>query len=191
MPQFDRERMEALVLYVANATKDDKTFGRTKLAKVLFYSDFGAYREGGESLTGAVYERWQYGPFPPDLFSVERGLEQARKVSLAYNVPEAEQKKIVPLVDPPDLAQFLEPWQISLINVYIDQFRRQTAREVSDESHEHFGWRMAYERQAIPYDAAFLPEGPPRPDQVERAEEVARERGWLTADGWVWERESA
>jgi hypothetical protein len=41
--QFDEDRFRELVLYIAHKTKDDPTFGRTKLAKVLFSRDFVAY----------------------------------------------------------------------------------------------------------------------------------------------------
>jgi hypothetical protein len=191
VPDFDRDRMEALVLYIASATKDDKNFGRTKLAKVLFYSDFGAFRDDGKPLTGATYERWQFGPFPRELPRIERELQRAGLVDLAYDVPDAEEKKIVPTGSPPDVHSVFEPWQITLVDMYIQQFREQTAREVSDESHQHLGWRMAEERQTIPYEAAFLPEGPPRRDQVARAKEIAREQGWFTREGWIWERDSA
>jgi hypothetical protein len=43
--QFDKQRFEALVLYIAHRRKDDAQFGRTKLAKALFYSDFDVYRD--------------------------------------------------------------------------------------------------------------------------------------------------
>lgn len=41
--EFNRERFEALVLYIAWKTRDDPEFGRTKLAKVLFYADLETY----------------------------------------------------------------------------------------------------------------------------------------------------
>jgi hypothetical protein len=191
MSASDRQDvLEALVLYIAHATKRDASFGRTKLAKVLFYSDFDSYRDAGTSLTGATYERWQFGPFPRDLLDLERRLERTGKASLDYDVPEGEEKKIVPGVDPPNLRELIEPWQVTLIDTYIRQFREQTSREVSDESHQHPGWRMAQELEVIPYETAFLPSGPPRTDQVERAKEIARDQGWLTDDGFVWERRS-
>jgi len=190
MAAFDQTRFEALVLWIAHETKDDKNFGRTKLAKVLFYSDFDAYRETGSPLTGATYERWQYGPFPKELVEVERGLAASDMVTLDYDVPDGDGKKIRPLVEQPDLSSLFETWQIENVRIYIRQFREQTTKRVSDESHDHLGWRMARELQTIPYEASFLPSGPPRDDQVERGTQIARERGWLTDEAWIWERES-
>jgi hypothetical protein len=188
VPEFDRQRLEALVLWIAAETKDQKSFGRTKLAKVLFYSDFGAYRDADAPLTGATYGRWPFGPFPMELEAVEQDLANAGKVILDYDVAQGEEKKIIPLVDPPDVEALFEPWELALVRLYIRQFGEQSSQQVSDESHQLPGWRMAAEFQAIPYGASFLPEGPPRPDQVERAKELARQRGTLTDGGWIWER---
>jgi hypothetical protein len=41
--EFKRERFRTLVLYIAWKTREDAEFGRTKLAKVLFYSDLATF----------------------------------------------------------------------------------------------------------------------------------------------------
>jgi len=187
---FNAARFEALVLWIAYETKDDENFGRTKLAKVLFYSDFDAYRTDGTSLTGATYARWPFGPFPRELEKVEQELAASGRVSLDYDVPEGEEKKIRPLAEQPDIASLFEPWQVANVRLYISQFRRQSAQHVSDVSHEHPGWLMAGQFKPIPYGTSFLPVEPPRDDQIERGERLARERGWLTDDGWICERRS-
>src|SRR3954466_15180163 len=73
-PDFDSERFEGLVLFIAHSRRHDPRFGRTKLAKSLFYSDFDAYRDQGQPLTGASYIRMPFGPFPRELDSTERAL---------------------------------------------------------------------------------------------------------------------
>ncbi len=70
----DQSKFNELVLYILNRTKGDPSFGRTKVAKVLFYSDFEAYAEQGEPITGAVYERQPHGPFPRQLVLAELDL---------------------------------------------------------------------------------------------------------------------
>lgn len=72
--EYNEERFEELVLYIAWETREDPDFGRTKLAKVLFYSDFTAYLDEGKAFTGARYEAWPNGPFPPVLYDVEKAL---------------------------------------------------------------------------------------------------------------------
>ena len=58
-----RERLRELILYIAEKLKDDPNFGRTKLAKIIYFADM----ESGctDSLCPAPPGyRMQYGPFP-------------------------------------------------------------------------------------------------------------------------------
>lgn len=192
MPQaFDPKRFEALVRYVAHATADDETFGRTKLAKVLFYSDFDVYRDTGEPLTGATYVRRPFGPFPKELRETEMRLQAEGVVTLEHDVGEREPKRILPRGECPDMTALFEGWQLVVVDRWIEELRPLPAWKVSDVSHEHPGWILARDEwQEINYGTAFLPREPPSYDDTERAERVARERGWLTDAGWIWERTS-
>jgi len=67
---YDEAKFAELVLYVAGKSVDDPGYGRTKLNKILFYSDFTAYEQLGESITGAEYQKLRYGPAPRRLLPV-------------------------------------------------------------------------------------------------------------------------
>jgi len=191
MPSFQADRFEALVLYIAGSTRDDERFGRTKLAKVLFYSDFDTYRDLGESLTGATYIHMPFGPFPEQLEATETRLEAAGLIRLDYEKDSYEEKRIVLIGDAPGPEGF-EPWQVELVNGWIRRIQAATAKEISDLSHKHPGWLIAARTgDEIPYATALLPQERPSAQQAREAEAIARERGWLRDDGWVWERESA
>src|SRR5690242_1312364 len=62
--EYDQARLRELILYIAERLKDDPNFGKTKLVKVLFYSDFDAYRETGQPITGTPYLHMERGPYP-------------------------------------------------------------------------------------------------------------------------------
>lgn len=191
--RFDRERFEALVLYIAHQTADDETFGRVKLAKVLFYSDFDVYRDQGESLTGATYIRMPRGPFPRQLGEAEKALEATGQVVLEHEgKDEYEEKRIVPQGSPPELGGLFEQWQLLTVDARIKEIQSASARRASDLSHDHPGWRLASENGVeIPYSTALLPQERPSAQDAEDAKRIARERGWLTERGWIWEREPA
>lgn len=189
MDEFNQERFEGLVLFIAHRRKDDERFGRTKLAKALFYSDFDVYRDSGRSLTGATYIRMPFGPFPAELEDTERALDDRDVVYLDYVKDVYEEKRIVPLGPLPDLSGIFEPWALELVRMWADRVATATAREISRLSHHHPGWLLARKTgEPIPYETALLPQERPTGQQAERAKEVARERGWLTDAGWVWER---
>ena len=45
--KFNEGKFRELILYVARRSEDDKYFGAVKLNKILYFSDFNAYRELG------------------------------------------------------------------------------------------------------------------------------------------------
>lgn len=190
--EFDRERFEALVLFIADRRKDDPRFGRTKLAKALFYSDFAAYRDTGGALTGASYIRMPFGPFPKELDRTESALSDRGVVYLDYVKDVYEEKRIVSLAPPPDLSGLFESWALQLVATWTDRIASATAREISRLSHHHPGWLIARETgEPIPYSTALLPQERPTGQDAEKAREIARERGWLSDEGWIWERDPA
>src|SRR5437660_6974881 len=50
-------RYKELVLYICQKCATDQKFGATKLNKILYFSDFLAYAELGEPITGFEYQR--------------------------------------------------------------------------------------------------------------------------------------
>ena len=192
--QFDPDRFDAMVLYIANKTRDRPDFGRTKLAKVLFYSDFAVYADQGASLTGATYKRMPFGPFPRELEDAEQRLESMGRATLDYyDKDQYEEKRIIPRGPMPDLTLWYQGWQVSTVDHWIQTIASATARQISDLSHRHPGWRLAAATDGdIPFATALLP-GQDRPTGQDgvQAERVARERGWLGDRGWVWERRPA
>jgi hypothetical protein len=191
MPNFQADRFDALVLHIAGSTSDDKRFGRTKLAKVLFYSDFAIYRDQREPLTGATYIHLPFGPFPRELEAAETRLETAGLITLDYEKDSYEEKRIVLIGTAPDLGSF-EPWQIQLIDSWIHRVQAATAKQISDLSHKHPGWLIAPRNgDEIPYATALLPQERPTAQQARDAEAIACEQGWLHNGEWIWEREPA
>lgn len=190
MAVFDKDRFEALVLHIAHRRRDDEAFGRTKLAKVLFYSDFGAYQDTGKPLTGATYIRMPFGPFPKQLKETENSLAERKLVLLAHDVEDDyAEKRMIPLKASPDLGSVFEPWQVSFVDTWIERIASASARQISELSHHHPGWLLAEDRGEIPYETAILPEERPSGIQASRAKGVARERGWYSPAGkWKWER---
>ena len=68
----DRKLAE-LILFISERSEGDPRFGAAKLVKLLFYSDFQAFRMWKHSITGQEYSMTENGPTP-------RRLENVRKV---------------------------------------------------------------------------------------------------------------
>lgn len=154
------EKFRELILYLAKNSQDDKTFGGTKLNKLLFFCDFLAYRSLGRSITGQEYQRLDFGPAPRRLKPICSQMVEERICDWEERTYFGkQQKRLVALRDPrPDV--FTES-EISLITDVLDELRNSNASEVSELSHTFLGWQLAAKGETIPYATILI--SAPRP----------------------------
>jgi hypothetical protein len=72
--EFNESKFRNLLLHLSTLCEDDPRFGATKLNKLLYYIDFGAYRLLGQPVTGATYQNLPEGPAPRELVAVRDAL---------------------------------------------------------------------------------------------------------------------
>jgi Protein of unknown function (DUF4065) len=174
---FDRELFDELVHYIAWRMRNDDRFGRTKIAKTMFYADFTAYAEDGEALTGARYFHWPQGPFTTEIYRAEERLIEGGLASLKDPKFEGDEAKLLAEAFSP---RRTDPWHRAYLDIKMDEIAAQgTARAVSDWSHEHPGWKVTKDRQEIPYYAVHISRQGPTEADIADAERVAREHGWI------------
>jgi uncharacterized phage-associated protein len=175
-PEYNKEKLRELILYIAAKSEGDPSFGRTKLAKILFFSDFLAYAQSGLSITGASYEKYPQGPFTKAIYEAESELERsgaanvARQFSYVYS-----QYRVVPLRRP-NLSRFGGE-EIAIVDAVIESFRDLNASALSEISHLHPGWQAARDFEEIPYNTVFLSAAPLTEDDVRRGQELADRLG--------------
>jgi hypothetical protein len=154
---FDERRFKDLVLYISKQLADDPTYGETKLNKILFFSDFEAYRVLGRPITGAEYQKNLYGP-TARLYTVMRDellrwgqllVERRLVVDHVQDVPK-------PFNIEPNMTQFAAA-EIEIVDRNIVEMRQYTNTEVSDLSHERsLGWRVLDFGETIPYSSGII-----------------------------------
>ena len=165
---YDEEKLAELVLYVADRMQDAPWYGATVLNKVLFFADFLHYAEHGKPITGAVYWRLEHGPVPRRLLPVrEQLIGSGRAVLRERSVGLRKQQRLEALVEP-DLTSF-SATEIKMVDEVIDLLREYTATSISDVTHQMNGWRIADDREAIPYESVFLSSAPVTEDDVAMA----------------------
>jgi antitoxin SocA-like protein len=154
---FDERKFKDLLLYVAEQLGDDPTFGETKLNKILFFSDFEAYKMLGRPITGAEYQKNKFGP-TARLYTV------MRDELIRWNQLRVERKMVVDHVQDvvrpheikPNLAQFSEA-ELKIVDAVIEEMRQYTNTEASDESHKRSaGWLARDLEETIPYSSALI-----------------------------------
>lgn len=164
------------MLYIASKCAEHPKFGATKLNKILFFSDFLAFRRDGTAITGATYMKLKHGPGPRRLLPVQERLLDEKAAAIQERVfLSGTQKRLVAL-RPPDLKLFTGE-QIELVHNVIDAFRDATAEQVSEFSHCRI-WEAADENEEIPYEATFIADDKLTNEDRERGEALAHEHGW-------------
>lgn len=171
----DERNLEELIVHVANVFEDDEAAGATKLNKVLFYIDFVHHRRYGRPVTGVEYQKLEHGPAPRRLLPVRDRLVRSgavRQVEVDFH-GHAQQR--LESLRPPQLDLF-GPTESEVIDEVIAAFRGKNGKELSDLSHQTFGWQWVDLGESIPYFTAFAREDQRLPESMrERAEKLARE----------------
>jgi len=175
---FQPEKFRELIVYIAKHCEGDPTFGSIKLNKVLYYSDFSAYRILGEPITGATYRKLSEGPAPRQLLAQRRTLEDAGDIAVVLRPYFSGVQKRITVAKgrEPEVGMF-DPRELVIVDEVIAFFWGKTAREVSDYSHEELGWMVTEFGEDIPYETAWVSKEPPTDEVETSALEMLKKRG--------------
>lgn len=185
--EFDRAKFKELVVYLCAASDraGDEGFGMVKLNKLLFRTDFEAFRLLGHPLTGEIYEKQEFGPVARHLPVVLDELAEAGRLRWQA-IPRGPYTRKVPTVttDPnavADIGKF-SAQERELISNTLRELATYGGRSASEWSHEESaGWNVASEYgTAIAYSTTFVSTAPIPPEDLERAHRFVIERGWVT-----------
>lgn len=170
---YDANKLEQLLLHVAEESVGDPKFGKTKLNKILFYIDFFAYGRFGQPVTGAEYLRRPYGPVPRQVVAARNALLARGDAVIEpadwFGLP---QERLV-AKGKADLSVFSQA-EKSFIDFVIKALWDENGSQVSDISHHEPGWKIADDGEVIPYQAVFLSSRELTADDIRRGQEVYR-----------------
>ena len=172
----DEAKLHELILYIAACMERDQHAGqgRIKLAKLLWLSDFEAFRRFGRSITGARYVADELGPAPVDELLALRDLEDSGYLSLE---PGYQRQRLPRAQRPPNTEHFTAD-ELAVVDEMLDRYRAWTGKQLVDLAHEFPGYKIAERGQDVPYKSVYISAKGPTASDLARAEEVAREHGW-------------
>lgn len=149
------DKMRELILYVSRRSEDDPKFGATKLNKILFFSDFLAYRQYGQAITNQPYFRLEWGPAPKCLVPLRVRMIKDGDLALQTRDYYGEKQDRTVALREPDLAHF-KGIEVAIVDHVIERLRDLDAGEASELSHRFTGWKLAGHKENIPYYVALL-----------------------------------
>ena len=152
----DLDKLQELVLYISHRNASNPTFGKTKLHKQLWMSDFHHMQMTGAPITGATYIHKPYGPFCADLPALLHSMEDKQQITTRFRQLFAYVQQIPVALQRADLSR-LTSEELASVEDVLWETANQSAKEMSDLSHLHPGWLGTSEGEEISYDFAFLP----------------------------------
>jgi len=121
MVDFDRLKMEELILHIATRYARDVRYGSTRLTKILFWSEFEYFRQTGAPIAGGRYHKQSNGPMLYGFQDFLKSMESRDLLTIEVRPSGGDRPLRVPLARrAPDLAMFSED-ELAVINRTIDE----------------------------------------------------------------------
>jgi hypothetical protein len=153
-------KFRELVLYIARRSEGDLRFGAIKLNKLLFYADFIAYRELGRPITGQEYFALPNGPAPKYMVPVREKMVRDGEIAIRPKDTFSGVQERTFALREADLSRFT-PEEIDLVTRLIQTCWNHSGSYLSELTHKFPGWRLAREKETIPYSVALVGKRPP------------------------------
>ena len=154
--RLNKAKYRELVLYITKEMQTDKTASTVGVNKVLFYSDFAAYRVHGTPITGALYRKYNEGPAAENMLQCIEELEEEGVIEVdvrAHVMGDIKYLKLKKDIDP-DLNE-VKQHELEFINEAIDYLKGKLPQEIIDLATRDHLWMDTLHFDEIPYSEAF------------------------------------
>ena len=147
---FDYEKLCAMVLFFAHKSSE---LLKTKLMKLLNYSDMIFYKENGISISGLKYAHLPYGPVPEnfDMLFGKMTADHIAHIEVFYDNG-YEKHQVIPECDIPDGVLSEEEMDV-LERIYV-KFKDFGSVDISNYSHKEKGYSSTKQGEIISYSYA-------------------------------------
>lgn len=170
-------KLKEAIVYISQLSETDPKFGAVKLNKILYYADFRAFLELGRPITDASYQHLEEGPAPRELLP-------ARDELLSEGAITIEDRPVFTLIQErtvsqreADLTVFASPKDVEILRDAVEFLRPLWAYEVTQLSHQEWGWQLTGEGEEIPYITAWLSAEPLTQEQIRTGQKLWEQRG--------------
>lgn len=147
---FDYDKFCAMVLFFANKSSE---LLKTKLMKLLNYSDMIFYKENGISISGARYVHLPYGPVPEnfDILLGTIAADHIAHIEISYDNG-YEKHQVIPEEEMPD--GVLSKDELEVLERIYNKFASFGSVDISNYSHREKGYTETKKGEIISYSYA-------------------------------------
>jgi transcriptional regulator with XRE-family HTH domain len=144
---FDYDKFCAMVLFFAYKSRE---LLKTKLMKLLNYSDMIYYKENGISISGARYAHLPYGPVPEnfDILFGTMAADHIAHIEVVYDNG-YERHQVIPECDMPE--GILSASELDVLERIYEKFADFGSVDISNYSHKEKGYSSTKKGEIISY----------------------------------------
>jgi uncharacterized phage-associated protein/DNA-binding transcriptional regulator YiaG len=125
----------------------------TKMNKLLFYTDFLAYRMMGKGMTGLLYKAITHGPVPLRWDRIYSFYDEINQEIVQFPDGRAGTKLVSNLS--PDRGVFSDD-ELNILEYVYERFKKETPKQISETSHHEEAWlKYLNSDKLINYEMAF------------------------------------
>ena len=154
--QLDRRKLKDLVHYICyRCSAAPEKLGKTKLHKILHYSDLQAYLSLNKPITGEVYKKDTHGPVSEHLTEIIDELVEEGRINKSLTVRYGKYLQNQYVANSLPNVESFTAQEISIVEQKIDLIANHfTAKDISDVSHNDVH-NMLSRGDRIPYYMAY------------------------------------
>lgn len=150
--RFNIEKFKAMVVFFA---KKQPSLYKTKLMKLLWYSDMLYFKNYIKSISGARYIHQHFGPIPEEHNLLLGLLESLGCINTQEQETQYGVGEIIVAGQNVDCLRYLSKSEIDTLNIINDKFKNISAADISEISHKEKGYEETKLKNNISFEYAM------------------------------------
>ena len=152
---LDENKLRQMIFFFLS--RGDNTLGKTKLMKLLYYSDFGHFVHYGQAISGAEYIKLPQGPVPYKAMKMLDKLARADVLTSDRIQVGSMVRHAYGLADNTEFdTSELSAAEIETLERVWKEWGAASTSEIVEASHRELGWLSTPLGSVIPYHTALF-----------------------------------
>jgi hypothetical protein len=156
-----------LILYIASKLALRSNYGSTLLNKALYFSDSIAYMKLGQPISSFKYIKQNFGPTPDpaQFLKIRDKLVKVGDLEISSMEYFGRLQKKVIAKRQPNVSVFSVE-EIVIVDDVLNQIEHMSGTDISDLSHQFPAWKVADDKEELPFFTFLLSSKSPSPDDI-------------------------
>lgn len=153
IPNIEKYKHMILSFLRMNLSKDGR-IPKTKLAKLLYLSDFAWFYDHLESMSGMQYRKMDYGPVPDTFFRALDELEERGKIIIDHKSTDGKEMFLISESDSNknEKIETLSKEESLLMKKIAEKWKDKKTQEIVNFTHNQLPYFLCRDDELIPYE---------------------------------------